>query len=37
MKYKNKVAWLQTRQKWFDSLSKKDQASMTRPGSVKCN
>ena len=37
MKYKNKLKYLVARQKWWDSLDKKTQASMTRPGSVKCN
>lgn len=37
MKYKKKLIWLATRQKWFDSLDRRTQETMTRPGSVKCN
>lgn len=35
MKYKKRVAWLQTKQKWWDSQSKEFQAATTRPGSIK--
>lgn len=35
MKYKNRLKSLAAAQKWFDNLPQKDQAGLTRPGSVK--
>lgn len=37
MKYKNKVAYLVARQKWYDSQSQTFKSAHKRPGSVKCN
>lgn len=35
MKYKKKVAWLKSKQAWWDKQGKASQAATTRPGSVK--
>lgn len=35
MKYKHKIERRDSRRAWFDKLSNKDQAALTRPGSQK--
>ena len=35
MKYKNKKAYLENRQKWWDKLPQREKDATTRPGSVK--
>lgn len=35
MKYKNKVAWLKSKQMFWEKLSQREKDATTKPGSVK--